>query len=213
MSTRVLVLEDDPFTRLSLVGAMKHFGFDVVVEEDVPGRAAERARAAKPDVAILDLHLGKGATGADVAKELRKQNSRIGIVMLTSYDDPRLLAKSLPALPDGTVYLTKGKVENFRELRSAVEEALAPEKRQQGRVQNPVVSALSDSQVETMRLVAEGYSNAEIARRRNIRERSVEVTIARIAKAVGIEQNPAINQRVQLAKFYYRSAGAKETGE
>ena len=76
MSLRVLVLEDDPFTRLSVVAALRHFGFDVVAEEAEPGKALERALAVQPEVAMLDLHLGKGATGLDVAKELRRVNPK-----------------------------------------------------------------------------------------------------------------------------------------
>lgn len=209
MAPRVMVLEDDPFTRLSLVAALSHFGFDVVVEESQPGVAVSRARLAKPDAAVLDLHLGKGATGLDVAKELRRSNPSIGLVLLTSFDDPRLLNPSLPPVPTGTVYLTKQKVSNLSELRDAVNKCLDTSRFDSAPQHIPAFGQLSDVQVETLRLVAQGLSNAEIARRRFVKEKSIELTISRVAKALGIEANASVNQRVHIARVYFRAIGVK----
>jgi len=210
MALKVLVLEDDPFTRLSLVSALRHFGFSVVAEEADPTNALEKARVSNPEVALLDLHLGKGATGLDVAKELRRVNPRIGIVMLTSFEDPRLLGPSLPPVPKGTVYLTKRSVQNLTLLKHAVLEAA---ERAVGNVEVEHVSAfgqLSDIQIETLRLVAQGLSNAEIARQRFVKEKSVELTISRVAKSLGILNSPSANQRVHIARVYFRSIGAMQ---
>ena len=207
MTLRVLVLEDDPFTRLSVVAALRHFGFDVVAEEAEPGKALERALAVQPEVAMLDLHLGKGATGLDVAKELRRVNPKIGIVMLTSFEDPRLLGPSFPAVPKGTVYLTKQSVQNLSLLKSAVNEAAAAALTNTEAVNGSAFGKLSDVQIETLRLVAEGLSNAEIAKRRFVKEKSVELTIARVAKSLGIVNSNSVNQRVHIARVYFRSTG------
>lgn len=209
MKTKVLVLEDDPFTRLSLVAALSHFGFDVVIEEAAAGTALSRAKLARPDAAVLDLHLGKGPTGIDVARELRKFNPMIGLVLLTSFDDPRLLNPSLPAIPSGTVYLTKQNVSNLAELKAAVVASL--ETRVEGsEIEHvPAFGEMSDVQIETLRLVALGLSNSEIAKRRFIKEKSVELTISRMAKSLGVESNVSANQRVHLARVYFRAIGVK----
>lgn len=207
MTLRVLVLEDDPFTRLSIVAALRHFGFDVVAEEAEPGKAIERALAVKPEVAMLDLHLGNGATGLDVAKELRRVNPRIGIVMLTSFEDPRLLGPSLPAVPKGTVYLTKKSVQNLTLLKAAVNDAAAAANDNTEPEHVSAFGRLSDVQIETLRLVAEGLSNSEIAKRRFVKEKSVELTISRVAKSLGIVNSNSVNQRVHIARVYFRSTG------
>lgn len=208
MTMRVLVLEDDPFTRLSVVAALRHFGFDVVAEEAEPARAIERALAVKPQVAMLDLHLGRGPTGLDVAKELRRVNPKIGIVILTSFDDPRLLGPSLPAIPKGTVYLTKHSVQNLSLLKSAVTEAASTALSNSEATNESAFGKLSDVQIETLRLVAEGLSNSEIAKRRFVKEKSVELTISRVAKSLGIVSSISVNQRVHIARVYFRSTGA-----
>jgi two-component system, NarL family, nitrate/nitrite response regulator NarL len=207
VSLRVLVLEDDPFTRLSVVSALRHFGFDVVAEEALPQEALERAQLTRPEVALLDLHLGKGATGLDVAKELRRNNPKIGIVMLTSFEDPRLLSPSLPPIPRGSVYLTKRSVQNLVLLKTAVLEAAEKATTNSGKEHLQAFGQLSDVQIETLRLVAQGLSNSEIAKRRFVKEKSVELTISRVAKSLGIVSNNTLNQRVHIARVYFRSTG------
>lgn len=210
MTLRVLVLEDDPFTRLSIVLALRHFGFDVVAEEALPQAALERAQLTRPEVALLDLHLGKGATGLDVAKELRRNNPKIGIVMLTSFEDPRLLSPSLPPVPRGSVYLTKRSVQNLALIKTAVLEAAAAATNNTEVEHIPAFGALTGVQIETLRLVAQGLSNAEIAKRRFVKEKSVELTISRVAKSLGIVNSNSVNQRVHIARVYFRSIGAMQ---
>jgi DNA-binding NarL/FixJ family response regulator len=207
MALKVLVLEDDPFTRLSVVSALRHFGFEVVAEEAQPGHAIERALAVKPEVALLDLHLGKGATGLDVAKELRRVNPRIGIVILTSFEDPRLLGPSLPQVPKGTVYLTKKSVENLARLKAAVNESVVAARENSDSKAQTAFGKLSDVQIETLRLVALGLSNAEIAKRRFVTAKSVEVTVSRVMKSLGVSASEGVNQRVHVAGIYFRSIG------
>ena len=108
--TRVMVVEDDAFTRSMIVSALQIQGVDVVSESSSVGFAIKTARLIRPDVAILDLDLGAGPTGIDLAIGLRMILPKIGIVLLTTFEDPRLLRPSLPDLPAGSIYLTKSKV-------------------------------------------------------------------------------------------------------
>jgi DNA-binding NarL/FixJ family response regulator len=70
---------------------------------------------------------------------------------------------------------------------------------------------LTDTQVEMLRLVASGLSNAEIARVRVVEEKTVEQAIRRTAKRLGLETSANVNQRVALARAYYRLIGAPAT--
>ena len=212
MTLRVLILEDDPFTRLSVAAAIRHFGFEVVVEEESTGKAVRQAAEASPDVAVLDLHLGNGPTGLDVALELRKLDSKIGIVLLTSYDDPRLLGPNTPKLPPGTVYLNKSEVKNMSAIRDAVLLSIEKPKLPALVRSEGSIASLTDSQVETLRLIAQGLSNAEIAKRKFMKERSVAVSVSRIAKTLGVEYGNDKNLRVKLAREYFRALGVNEVG-
>lgn len=207
MALDVLVLEDDAFTRLSIVAALRAAGVTVCVESGIPGEAVLAAHSALPNVALLDLHLGDGPTGVDVARSLRRIIPSIGIVLLTSFDEPRLLDVSLPSLPAGAQYVTKKSVSDVNILIDALNRSRrATAVRTEG-IEPSRLSDLTNVQIEVLRLVAEGLSNQEIAKRRFTSEKSVEATVARIAKAVGLEKGSTSNQRVGLAKLFFEARG------
>jgi DNA-binding NarL/FixJ family response regulator len=60
--------------------------------------------------------------------------------------------------------------------------------------------------------VSEGLTNSEIAKLRDISEKSVEQTINRIVKALELPKNPNHNQRVHLARVFFRMSGARPSG-
>jgi DNA-binding NarL/FixJ family response regulator len=209
MGPRILIVEDDTFTRLMLYTALKSQGFSSVYESASASDAAKLIDSQNFDVAVLDLHLGIGPTGIDVAQALRRKSPGVGIVFLTSFDDPRLLSPFLPKLPGNSQYLTKSQISSVGILIKAIEAASEGATRQVStKPENPLV-ALSDSHLETLRMVAEGYSNAEIAKRRFVTERSVEVTITRIARSLGLSPDSTKNQRVHMAKVYFRAGGQR----
>lgn len=208
--TRVLVVEDDDFTRTMLAGALAHSGMTVVAA--VPGaRAAMDALLGSDvDCAVLDLDLGPGPTGIDLAHGLRQRLPHVGVVILTSFSDPRLLSGSLKDLPDGSAFVVKQALADMALLVEAIDAAVAL--RGTGVPASPAHD-LTDAQIETLRLLAGGLTNAEIARVRVVTEKSVEQAIARTAKRLDIDatpnaNQPSLNQRVALARAYYRLTGA-----
>ena len=70
-----------------------------------------------------------------------------------------------------------------------------------------ILAQLSDAQVDILRLIATGYSNAEIARRLVVNERTVEKTIARLIKQLHVQADKDQNQRVVLTQIYFRLIG------
>lgn len=210
---RVLVVEDNSFTRTTLCGALRDAGVDVVGETASAADAIRLARTLTPDAALLDLDLGDGPNGADVAVELRVLVPSIGIVILTSYADPRLTGRNLEHLPSNIVYLVKGDLDDARTLSVALHESieLAASDARSGRSAIPAptgdVARLTDTQIEVIRLVAAGLSNAEISRQRYISETSVERIIMRAARELGIPTESSSNRRVLLTRAYLRMSG------
>lgn len=207
MQVSAIVVEDDALTRVSLIGALQQSGVTVVGDAASAAEAVELSKTQKPEVALLDLHLGVGPTGIDVAHAFRRRDPSIGIIFLTSYEDPRLLNSKLPPLPGGSIYLTKKSVTDMNVLHNAIKESLR-NGRDSGSNQLPLgLAQLTNSQIETLKLVAQGFSNSEIAKRRFVKEASVEVTITRMAKALGMSKDAATNNRVHLANVYFRAIG------
>ncbi|AWR22040.1 MULTISPECIES: response regulator transcription factor [Aurantimicrobium] len=206
MPTTALVIEDDDLMRVSLVAALASADVDVVASAKTSAEALELAHTLFPQVALVDLHLGRGPTGVDVAHELRKNDPRIGIVFLTSFEDPRLIAETKP-LPQGSQYLLKKDVGSIDEIAEAITASLEGKNRRISTELPSNMSQLSDVQLETLRLVAQGLSNTEIARRRQVTEKSIEASITRLLKSLNIPRDEGSNQRVQLARLYFESQG------
>ena len=206
MPTTALVIEDDDLMRVSLVAALASADVDVVASAKTSADALELAHTHFPQVALVDLHLGRGPTGVDVAHELRKNDPRIGIVFLTSFEDPRLIAESKP-LPQGSQYLLKKDVGSIDEIVGAITSSLEGKNRRISTELPSDLSQLSDVQLETLRLVAQGFSNTEIARRRQVTEKSIEASITRLLKSLNVPRDEGSNQRVQLARLYFESQG------
>lgn len=205
MQPKVLLLEDDEFIRMSVEAALGAAGFKVVASCSTASEAIEKAQLTLPNVAVLDLHLGIGPTGIDVAKVLRRNNPAIGLVILSSYEDPRLLSTFLPQAPSGTRYLVKKDVKSLDQLASEIHLALNRSK--VSPKANSTLSNLTDVQIETLKLVANGFSNAEIAKRRSVNEKAIEATLSRVAKALDLELDKSQNQRVNIARFYFEAIG------
>lgn len=212
MKLRAAVVEDDGFTRITLVSALRSLGIDVVMETGSASEAILQFDAVRPQLAILDLHLGNGPTGIDVAIAMREKSRNIGILFLSSFDDPRLLNPNLPKIPVGSIYLTKGQVSDINVLKNAVRGAVD----RNAAILEPSISEisiLSDVQIETLKLMAQGLSNAEIAKRRFVTERSIEIAISRLAKKLGVSKDASINQRVHIANVYFRAIGQLKTND
>jgi two-component system, NarL family, nitrate/nitrite response regulator NarL len=142
------------------------------------------------------------AKDADVARVAEEHNPDIGVVYLTSYEDPRLAHGGAPVLlVKNSVYLVKQSIESGTELAEAIETV---RNNKGGGLPTPAtpLAKLTDRQMQTLALLAEGLSNKEIARKRGITEQSVAISINRISKALGLSQHLDRNQRVHLARVY-----------
>lgn len=201
---RVMLVEDDDFTRVTLRAALEKYELQVVADASDAKTAIAKAVETRADVGVFDLDLGPGPTGMDVAHGVRKLMPGLGVVILTSYEDPRLLSASLAQLPPGAAYIVKQSLEDLgflvEAIRGSVDTHLA--------VRAPRVD-LTDAQVETLRLLACGLTNSEIARVRVVEVKSVEQTISRTAKRLGIDGEGTLNQRVALARAYYTLVGSR----
>jgi DNA-binding NarL/FixJ family response regulator len=71
------------------------------------------------------------------------------------------------------------------------------------------IQSMTDIQIETLRMVAQGHTNSEIAKQRFVSDKAVEQTIAKIAKALDIPAATNQNQRVHIARVYFRLTGQR----
>lgn len=209
---RVLLVEDDAFTRTTVRGALMSAGINVVAHSGSAAEAIRLAAEHRPHAAVIDLDLGPGPNGIDVAARLRRDLPSIGVVILTSYADPRLTGRNVRTLPGGTVYLTKAGMTSPEVLTDAIDVSmrLASNAAVAGSPTDirpaGATAGLTDDQVAVARMIADGLSNAEIGARRGVSQATVERAILGIATALGIETTSSTNRRVLIARELLRQS-------
>lgn len=203
---RIGICEDHPFTRSTLAASISHGGLDVQFECGSSAEAIDLAAEHHPDAMLIDLHLGSGPSGLDLARALRRSDPGLGLVFLTSFESPKLLTQSTLGLPSGSRYLIKKDIASIEaiiaELRASVATKSKPTK-----VGSAGVAGLTPRQVEVLSRLALGETNQEIATKLSIELKTVEGLISRAAKSLGLEPNQSMNQRVQMARAYLRATG------
>ena len=165
-----------------------------------------------PDVVLLDLDLGDGPTGIDLAAGIRRRIDTMGIVILSSYATPRLVGRTLPELPKGTIFLQKRDISDLTLLTQALAEAyenaqeLTPKRT--GKKSSTTPIDLTDLEIQLMKYISMGLTNAEIAKRRFITEKSTENAIRLLSRKVELDYDADIhNQRIMIARKYFSLIG------
>lgn len=123
-SAKVMMVEDDEFTRATVKSALESKGVNIVFDTPSVKEAIEFAKTNRPDVAVLDYNLGKGPNGIDLANQLRRFQPGIAIVLLTAFLDPAQLDKRIAELPVGSKYLIKHSVTKIDVLVDEIAAAL-----------------------------------------------------------------------------------------
>ena len=122
--SRVMMVEDDEFTRSTIKTALINKGMNIVFDTASVKEAMEFARNNRPEVAVLDYNLGKGPNGIDLANQLRRIQPDIAIVLLTAFLDPSQLDKRIAELPEGSRYLIKHSVTKIDVLIEEINQAI-----------------------------------------------------------------------------------------
>jgi DNA-binding NarL/FixJ family response regulator len=209
MSISVLVVEDDAFTRATLAAALEKEGFSVLGPSGNVANAIDSFNTHRQDVLLADLDLGTGPGGVELSNLLRKTSPQLGVVFLTSFEDPRLHRQSLDRLPGGSKYLVKQSLVDTNQIANAIKEAKSQALLADPKFEYPSIQGFTDVQIETMQLVAEGFSNSEIAKQRFVSEKAIEKTVKLIAEQLQLAPDSSKNLRVSITRAYLKLTGGK----
>jgi DNA-binding NarL/FixJ family response regulator len=149
----------------------------------------------QPDVAVLDIELGRGQDGIHLGLALRQRLPELGIVLLSNHADLRFVAALHQWSVTGWSYLLKQSVRDVAALRRAIEGAadgdVVLDSRLvaglQPRAGGPL-DPLTPRQREILGLVAQGLTNPVIAEQLLLAEKSVENQLTDTYEALGIER-------------------------
>ena len=196
---RVMIADDHAILRAGLRMLVNAQADMEVVSEAPDGeKAVQTARESKPDVALLDLTMPR-VGGMKALQEMTRDCRETRVLVLTMHDDPAYLRSALAAGASG--YLLKRAVDAeliaairavhrggvFVDPRLAnilVQDVLKKRSRKAGSTRP--ANILSHRELQVLRLVARGYTSAQIAQQIFVGVKTIETYRSRLAEKLGL---------------------------
>jgi DNA-binding NarL/FixJ family response regulator len=171
-----------------------------------------------PDVVVTDIRMppGQRDEGIRIAQELRRDNPRVGVVVVSSANVPQYALDLLDGGSQGRAYLLKERLAQPGELVQAVREVAAGGSvidptvvdgllRAQGRPASSPLARLSPRELEVVEEMALGHTNSVIAGRLHLTVRGVERHINSVFAKLDLTEDNQSHHRVRAVLVYLSS--------
>ncbi|MGB9248262.1 MAG: response regulator transcription factor [Mycobacterium sp.] len=212
---RVIVADDDVLLREGLSSLLGHSGFDVVGQTDNATETLALVRAENPDLLVVDIRMPPTNTteGLDVAGVIRGELPEIGILVLSAHVE---VEHAVELLSGGHAigYLLKSRVTDVAEFvdslqriangGSVIDPALIQDLVSGRRREDPL-AVLSPREHEVLALMAEGRTNAGIARQLWLTEGTVEKHVRSILSKLNLPETADDHRRVRAVITFLES--------
>jgi DNA-binding NarL/FixJ family response regulator len=199
---KVLLVEDEEFMRTLIRDSLTKIGMTVVDVGSVHDALAVMDDF-DPHVVVSDLDLGPGPDGADLLYKVEQTRPWTGMVVLTAHASPELALHGASRIPESATYLVKSQISSTEYLKDAIEESIVtPGAKSVANKNSEDQFVISATQGEILRMIADGLSNAAIARERDVTLRAAEALIQRTFAALGVKGDPDVNSRVVAVRLW-----------
>jgi DNA-binding NarL/FixJ family response regulator len=209
---RIALADDDVLLREGLASLLEESGFEIVGQAGDAGELLDVVRERRPDLVIVDIRMppGYATEGLEAARVIRAEFPATAILVLSAHVE---VEEALELLAGGqhVGYLLKSRVVDVRDFTATVERiaeggsvvdpALVKEL-VAARHRDDPLDALTPREREVLALMAEGASNAGIARRLWVTEGTVEKHVHSILSKLRLPETPDDHRRV-LAVITY----------
>ncbi len=204
---KILIADDHPVVREGLSAMLrKEEDIQVVGEAENGAEAIDKARELRPDIILMDLRMPE-VDGVEAMRQIGAVNPDIKFIVLTTYDNDEYIFKGIEA--GARAYLLKDapREDLFKAIRavhkgeSLIQPAIA------GKVldrfaelsrQAQGVEALSEREVEVLKLMAKGAANKEIAAELTITESTVKTHIQSIFQKLAVsDRTEAVTEAIK----------------
>ena len=181
MATRIALADDQALVREGLKLVLRGLGIDIALEAADGRELVDKLATTPVDVIVSDARMPK-LTGIEALRELRARGDRTPLILLTTFDDSRVMLEAVEAGAQGFL-LKDASPEDLREAILRVADghtllqpvSIGPVRAAWGeREPVPEGARLSAREVSILRLVAGGYSNKEIGRSLHLSEGTVK---------------------------------------
>ena len=205
-ASRVVLADDDVLLREGLASLLDRSGFDVVGQAGDGARLLALVRSAQPDLAIIDIRMppAHATEGLQAARVIREELPGTAIIVLSAHVE---VDEAIELLAGGERlgYLLKSRVTDVAEFidtveritagASVVDPSLVHELVKARRRRDPL-DVLSPRERDVLALMAEGASNAGVARRIFVTEGTVEKHVRSILTKLNLPESDTEHRRV-----------------
>lgn len=214
MPVRVVLAEDGVLLREGLAGLLDRFGFAVVAAVGDADALVAAVAEHRPDLVVTDIRMPPGYTdeGLRAAVRLRRDHPGLAVVALSQYVARSYAADLLNSDGGRRVgYLLKDRIADIEDFVEALRHVVAG-----GTVIDPHVvrqllhrsrdplAQLSPRELQVLGLIAEGHSNAAIARRLVVSEAAIGKHVGNILAKLDLPPTDDTNRRVLAVLAYLR---------
>jgi DNA-binding NarL/FixJ family response regulator len=195
---RVLIVDDHPIVREGLASLLsKQPDFEVCGEADDVQNAIRLVETTKPDVVTIDISL-KSGDGLDLIRRVKEHDRSVRMLACSLFDETlfaeralhagamgyvnkqeatRTIVKAIRQILDGKVYLSDPMLDRLAHRLIGGRD----------KVERPVVDVLSDRELEVFRMIGDGLTLQQIARKLHIGAKTVETHKRRIKQKLRLE--------------------------
>ncbi|SEM79566.1 two component transcriptional regulator, LuxR family [Nitrosospira multiformis] len=196
----VLIVDDHAIVRQGLRQILTESGkIDLIAEAESSGEAMRQLREGEWSVVVLDISL-PDRNGIEVLKQIRKERSKLPVLMLSMHEEGLYAIRALKAGASG--YITKQSAPNElmaainqvargrKYLTPAVAEAMAESLGTDH--DRPLHETLSDREYQTLRLIASGKSLTDVAEEMHLSVKTVSVYRGRLLQKMKLKNNAEV---------------------
>jgi DNA-binding NarL/FixJ family response regulator len=209
MSLKVMVVDDHPMWRDGVARDLAEAGLEVVATASTGTEALTRAKAARPQVVVLDLQI-PAPTGVEVTAELVRDDPSVRVLILSASGEQDDVLQAVKAGATGYLVKSASRAELLAAVRRVAEGDTVFTPGLAGLVlgeyrrlsdtpaaasSDPDAPRLTERETEVLRLVAKGLSYKQIAERLYLSHRTVQNHVQNTLRKL------QLHNRVQLVRY------------
>lgn len=209
MTIRVLIADDHEIVRQGLVALLEgHDDLEIVGDVGSAEEAVKRTGFDDPNVVLMDVRM-PGGSGIEACREIRSRFPEVRVLMLSSYADEEALMGSILAGASGYVLKRVKGLDLIEDIRRVAggESLLDPElvgqlfeRLRTGPRNDPLLSKLTDQEIEIVSLIGEGKTNRQIAAELFLAEKTVKNYVSTLLTKMSMSNRSEVAAHVARLK-------------
>jgi DNA-binding NarL/FixJ family response regulator len=206
----VNLVENNELLLLLVSNLIKTYPVELFNSSSTYGAALKAFNQKNPDIVLLDLDLGEGPSGYELAIMMRQIKPDLGVVFYSSFNDERFVINGNNRRLTNYVFLRKSEIINNNAIYDALLRSIKMLEEENKFRKNEITTFyknFNDREIELMAHVASGFSNKKIASIFKIEIKSCENAISRLAKKLNLPQEDLSNQRIMITRKFLQFCG------